>query len=204
MDPKDNNIKDIETTEKEKQILSMESAIARLQGLTKHTSTEDNEKPITKATITAKEQKEDASIENKTKTTKQIDIDYQLAPNDLDTEFDEVLSEEDDARFNKRFTWLAYILFFIPLLINRKSPFVRLHANEGLDVFIIDVIASAFMICGKFIPFSAKLAIIGHLLFLTGIGLFALTTITKIFQIVRVLLGKKNQTPWLWKTRIIK
>ena len=99
---------------------------------------------------------------------------------------------------------MAYILFFIPLCINKKSQFVRLHANEGLDVFIIDIVASIAMICGKFIKFSATTAIFGHLLFLLGIGLFALTSITKIFQIIQVLRGKKNQTPWLWKTRFIK
>ncbi len=112
--------------------------------------------------------------------------------------------EVEDIKKNKKIAWLSYILFFIPLCINRKSPFVRLHANEGLDVFIIDVVASILMICGKFIKFSATSAIFGHLMFLAGLGLIALTSITKIFQIIQVIRGKRNQTPWLWKTRFIK
>ena len=199
MEPKDKQVVDVETPEidvqKEEQIQSMESAIARLQSLTKSNSNAQ----LHKAEIPTKEE---VIAENK-----QMDLEYNLSENELDPNFEdinEVLSEEDDARHNKRFAWLAYILFFIPLLINKKSPFVRLHANEGLDVFIIDMFATALTVCGKVIPFSATWSIIGDLMFLAGLGLFALTTVTKIFQIVRVLMGKKNQTPWLWKTRIIK
>ena len=39
----------------------------------------------------------------------------------------------------KPFAWLAYILFFIPLLFKKNNRFVRLHANEGLELNIIDL-----------------------------------------------------------------
>jgi len=143
---------------------------------------------------------------NNTKTTKQeTPVDEPVETTIKSAKVVEMSEEEiEDVKQNKKIAWLAYILFFIPLCINKKSPFVRLHANEGLDVFVIDVVASILMICGKFIKFSTTAAIFGHLMFLFGIGLFALTSITKIFQIIQVLRGKKNQTPWLWKTRIIK
>lgn len=173
------------TEEKEQKVSSIDSAIKRLQTLSQEVSVEKEEE-----------------LKEEPKTNEN----YYPQPNDLEPEIlkEEILSEEEDAKKNKKIAWLAYILFFIPLMINKKSQFVRLHANEGLDVFIIDIFATILVVCGKFIPFTKSLAIVGHLLFLVGLGLFALTTITKIFQIIRVALGKKNQTPWLWKTRFIK
>ncbi len=114
------------------------------------------------------------------------------------------LSDEEDAKQNKKFTWLAYILFFIPLCINSESAFVRLHVNEGLEVFLIDIFAIAMLLCGTLIKWGQSVAIIGYLLILASIGLLILTTVTKIFQIVQVARGKKNQTPWFFKWRMIK
>lgn len=204
-----------ETESKEKKIMSMDSAIQRLQKLSKATNTDKSAEDIHKEqtsendieiTFDSVEKKVVEDVKDKKSSKKEMQVDYNIQQNDLDSTLldDDTLSEEEDAKHNKGIAWLAYILFFIPLLINKKSPFVRLHANEGLDVFIIDVFASILMICGKFVNFGSKLAILGHLMFLGGIGLFVLTGITKIFQIIRVAMGKKNQTPWLWKTRIIK
>lgn len=137
---------------------------------------------------------------------KKVDIDYQLTQEELavDDLANEIEAEIDDIKQTKKYAWLAYILFFIPLCINSKSPFVRLHANEGLDVFFIDVFATAMLLCGVLIKYPTDVAIIGYLLIIFAVGLFILTTITKIFQIVQVCRGKHNQTPWLWKTRFIK
>ena len=82
---------------------------------------------------------------------------------------------------------------------------MRLHANEGLDVNIIDAIAGILMILGKVITSTT---ILGKSIlmtsFLLGLGLIFMTTITKIVMIVCSALGHDHQTPWLWKTRIIK
>ena len=40
--------------------------------------------------------------------------------------------------------------------------------------------------------------------FLIGLGLIFMTTITKIVMIICSALGRDHQTPWLWKTRLIK
>jgi len=111
----------------------------------------------------------------------------------------------EDAKKNRKWAWTAYILFFIPLLINKNSKFMRLHANEGLDVNIIDAIAGILMILGKVITGTT---ILGKSIlmtsFLLGLGLIFMTTITKIVMIVCSALGHDHQTPWLWKTRLIK
>jgi len=111
----------------------------------------------------------------------------------------------EDAKKNRKWAWTAYILFFIPLLINKNSKFMRLHANEGLDVNIIDAAAIILMLVGKLI---AGTTILGKsilmICFFLGLGLLFMTTITKIFMIICSALGLDNQTPWLWRTRLIK
>lgn len=111
----------------------------------------------------------------------------------------------EDAKKNRKWAWTAYILFFIPLLINKNSKFMRLHANEGLDVNIIDLSAIILMLVGKLITGTT---ILGKSIlmasFLIGLGLIFMTTITKIVMIICSALGRDHQTPWLWKTRLIK
>jgi uncharacterized membrane protein len=45
---------------------------------------------------------------------------------------------DNDAQENKVMAILAYIIFFIPLIVNAdgKSPFVRYHTNQGTVLFI--------------------------------------------------------------------
>ena len=57
----------------------------------------------------------------------------------------------EDAKQTKNFAWLAYILFFIPLLINSKSAFVRHHANEGLEINIFDLIGTVLLLVGALV-----------------------------------------------------
>jgi len=111
----------------------------------------------------------------------------------------------DDAKQNKKFAWLAYILFFIPLLINKKSNFVRLHANEGLEINIVDVLGLVLLICGATIKTAS---LVGHAILILcaiiGVSLLILTTISKIYMIITCLKGLAHQTPWFSKYRLIK
>lgn len=110
-----------------------------------------------------------------------------------------------DAIQNKNIAWLAYILFFIPLLINRKSPFIRHHANEGLEINIFDTIGITLLLIGTLIN-KPSIALHGVLIIcvLIGSGLLVLTTITKIYMVTTTLKGKTTNAPWTWKLRIIK
>lgn len=111
----------------------------------------------------------------------------------------------EDAMATKNIAWLAYILFFIPLLINSQSAFVRHHANEGLEINIFDFVGLTLLLVGTFVD-SAVAAVHALMLIfvIIGAGLLVLTIITKIYMIVTTLQGKETSTPWMWNIRIIK
>lgn len=117
---------------------------------------------------------------------------------------DAVITPED-IKESRKYAWLAYILFFIPLFINRNNEYVRHNVNEGLEIFIFDVLAAVLLILNAVID-SANM-IVSFILMLgsiIGIVLLILTTITKIYMIIITLMGKRANTPWLWNFRIIK
>lgn len=111
----------------------------------------------------------------------------------------------NDVEQTKKYAWLAYILFFIPLLINSKSPFVRHHANEGLEINIFDAIAGILLVLGAVLPQNIEWVYLLAIIFtFIGFGLFTLTIITKIYMIYSTLQGKTKSTPWMWDLRIIR
>lgn len=117
---------------------------------------------------------------------------------------DAVITPED-IKESRKYAWLAYILFFIPLCINRDNAFVRHNANEGLEIFIFDVLAAVLLILNAVIDSANTL--VSFLLMLgsiVGVGLLILTTITKLYMIIVALMGKKANTPWFWNIRMIK
>ena len=111
----------------------------------------------------------------------------------------------DDVKKGRKVAWLAYILFFIPLLFAGKNPFVRFHANEGLEVNIVDVFGIGFILAGYLLKFENNVVqLCMAVLLVFGIVLIALTTLTKVIMIIMSLAGKVIQTPWFKKARIIK
>lgn len=111
----------------------------------------------------------------------------------------------EDAVQNKNIAWLAYLLFFIPMLINSKSPFVRHHANEGLEINIFDFIGLTLLLVGSLV--NSTVAAVHALMIIfviVGAGLLVLTLVTKIYMIIATLQGKETNTPWMWNLKIIK
>ncbi|MDR3267625.1 MAG: hypothetical protein LBT83_00975 [Tannerella sp.] len=49
--------------------------------------------------------------------------------------------DANDVANNKIFAILAYfgILFLVPLLAAKESPFARFHANQGLVLFLVEI-----------------------------------------------------------------
>jgi len=47
--------------------------------------------------------------------------------------------DADDAEKNKIFGILAYLVFFVPLLAAKDSPYAKYHANQGLTLFVLSV-----------------------------------------------------------------
>ena len=114
-------------------------------------------------------------------------------------------SSIDDIRKGRGVAWLAYILFFIPLLFKGKNPYVRFHANEGLLINIIDILGAGLICVGHFITsINTWLHLALMISMILGIIVICLTTITKLFMIIASFAGKEVETPWLGRIQIIK
>ena len=110
-----------------------------------------------------------------------------------------------EIREARKFAWLGYLLFFLPLLFNRKNRFARIHANEGLELNIMEIFGALLIAQYFFIPDAtgtlATVSVLGALLGVIIVGMCALTIIP---MMISAMCGKTIQTPWLWKKRIIK
>lgn len=115
-------------------------------------------------------------------------------------------SSDDDIKSGKGIAWLAYIIFFIPLLFNGKNKYVRWHANEGFELFLMDIIGAGLFCVGWFLKSSNAIYTILLLASLTaGAVVVALSVFTRIAMIPFALAGKEVQHPWLFhKFRFIK
>jgi Predicted membrane protein len=99
--------------------------------------------------------------------------------------------EQKDVEDNKIMGVLAYIIFIVPLLVAKESPFARFHTNQGFLVFLL------YFACGviAIIPF------IGWVIALVG-WFFGLACI--IMGIINALGGQKKPLPIIGKYEIIK
>ena len=99
--------------------------------------------------------------------------------------------DKDDIEKNKAMGLLAYILFFIPLLAAKDSPFARYHANQGLVLFICGLIASVVWI----IP------ILG---WIVAPILSIVITVLAVIGIINAVNGKAKELPIIGKYKILK
>ncbi|MDR1765862.1 MAG: hypothetical protein LBR77_07220 [Lachnospiraceae bacterium] len=108
-----------------------------------------------------------------------------------------------DANDNKAMAIIAYIIFFIPLLIgaHKESPFVKFHTNQGTVLFIASLGYSiARWILGLVlyrIPYIGSL--IMGLLNLASILFFVLC----IIGIVNVVNGRCKELPIIGSFKVI-
>lgn len=110
-----------------------------------------------------------------------------------------------EIREAKAYAWMAYILFFMPLLFNRKNRFVRIHANEGLELNIMECLGALLLIPYFMLTnLEGTAHTITFVLALVGIVLLGMCALTIIPMIICAMCGLQFQTPWLWKKRIIK
>lgn len=110
-----------------------------------------------------------------------------------------------EIREAKAYAWLAYLLFFIPLLINRKNRFARIHANEGLELNFMEILGVALIL--PYFLVTTATGLVHTILFvlaLAGIVLVGMCALTIIPMMICAMCGLQFQTPWLWKKRIIK
>lgn len=102
-----------------------------------------------------------------------------------------------DVNANKGMSILAYlgILFLVPLLACPNSKFAKFHANQGLVLFIADIIYGAICATVGLIP------VIGWLVDLV-LGLAILACI--ILGIINTANGKAKELPFIGGITILK
>lgn len=110
-----------------------------------------------------------------------------------------------EIREAKGYAWLGYLLFFLPLLINRNNRFARIHANEGLELNMVEILGGLLLL-----PYFLLTNLEGtwhtvtFIMALAGIVLLGMCVLTIIPMMICAMCGLQFQTPWLWKRRIIK
>ena len=113
--------------------------------------------------------------------------------------------DPNDVQQNKVMAVLAYIwlLFLVPLLAAPQSPYARFHTNQGIILFIVDIIIG---IIGFVLGFVlAFIPIVGALIGgLVSFLLSACTLALMIIGIVNAATGKAKELPIIGKFRILK
>lgn len=99
--------------------------------------------------------------------------------------------DKADIEKNKIMAVLAYIVFLIPLIAAKESPFARFHTNQGLLLVIAVVILSVI----------AAIPVIGWIIApVIGIAV----TVLAVIGILNALNGKAKELPLIGKFRILK
>lgn len=109
-----------------------------------------------------------------------------------------------DVQNNKVMAVLSYIgiLVLIPIFAAKESPFARFHANQGLILFLCEIIfAAANMILSVIFAFLGPLALLWTLVAaLVNIAFLVLL----ILGIVNAAQGMAKELPLIGKFRILK
>jgi len=111
----------------------------------------------------------------------------------------------EEIKAGRGIAWLAYILFFIPLLIKRNNRFVRIHVNEGLDINIAEVIGTLLILpffLLKNVTGTAEIAV--YVAGILGVVILAACALTIIPVMIGSLCGAQFQIPWLFRRRLIR
>ncbi|MDR1380099.1 MAG: zinc ribbon domain-containing protein [Tannerella sp.] len=110
-----------------------------------------------------------------------------------------------DAEDNKVMAILAYlgILFLVPLLAAKESPFARFHTNQGIALFILGAAVGIVVsiLSAIFSQISLTLVLLTSLLSLAcSLGIFVLA----IIGIVNAVKGEMKELPLIGKYKILK
>ncbi|MDR3217941.1 MAG: DUF4870 domain-containing protein [Dysgonamonadaceae bacterium] len=105
--------------------------------------------------------------------------------------------EANDVANNKVFAILAYfgILFLVPLLAAKDSPFARFHANQGLNLFLLTI--ALYIVFYILLIISYRLALIINLVYLV-------IAVLAILGIINAAKGEMKELPLIGKFRFIK
>ena len=110
----------------------------------------------------------------------------------------------EDKIQGRKVAWLAYILFFIPLMFMGNNTFVRHHANEGLELNIMEIVAAILIV--PFFVIQAQTETIMYVLvimLICGIMLALVLAIAMLMSIIFSLCGQTSNLPFFWGFRFI-
>ena len=94
---------------------------------------------------------------------------------------------------NKWISAIAYIIFFVPILVDSNNEEYKFHTNQGLNLFLFFV---AITIIGTFLP------VIGWFLILPLASVFSF--VLCIMGIMNAINGKMKELPIMGKYKLIK
>ncbi|HHZ02491.1 MAG TPA: hypothetical protein GX396_06090 [Tissierellia bacterium] len=104
----------------------------------------------------------------------------------------EVEFTQEDIEKNKTMAGLAYILFFLPLIVCPDSSYAKFHANQGLLLLIVSIAGNIIL---------GMIPIIGWIL----LPLFGIVILVfAIMGLVNGLGGKAKRLPLIGKYTILK
>ena len=129
--------------------------------------------------------------------------------------------QENDINENKVFALLSYIgpLFLVPVLAAPKSKYARFHANQGLVLFLAELIIylplSLIGWVNNYIfnvifdkVFSGWLSIVpasvGFVVDALGFCVGGLALILAVIGVINAFQGKANELPFIGKIRVLK
>ena len=120
-----------------------------------------------------------------------------------DNNINEEIFDKDDIETNKVFAILAYIIFLIPLLAAKESPYAKYHTNQGLVLFIAAVVSIiAINILGYILGF---IPILGWIVTVLIAMLFPiLILVLVIIGIINAANGKAKPLPIIGNITILK
>jgi len=126
---------------------------------------------------------------------------------------------EEDIKDNKIFAFLSYIgpLFLVPVLAAPKSKYARFHANQGLVLFLAEIIIALPLraldwlngfIFGNIELFQDWLsfvpALVSGVIGLLGLAVGMLALVLAVIGVINAFQGKANELPFIGKMKILK
>lgn len=108
-----------------------------------------------------------------------------------------------DIEQNKVMAILSYLSFLVlvPLFAVKNSPFARYHTNQGLVLFIVEVIIGViYNVLRWILPYGLLWRTVGWIYSLCSLGFLVLTVI----GIINVVNGRKKKLPIIGDIKLIK
>lgn len=129
---------------------------------------------------------------NNPDSTKPVDLSTLVGPGEP------LEVDAEDAEQNKVMGILAYVIFFVPLIAAKHSPFAKYHANQGLALFLTMVASLTVLAILSFLP------VIGFIFGLLHILVYLGFLVLVVLGIINAAAGKCVPLPVIGGIKLIK